>query len=116
MAELNCTPALSKYCANIHVGCAGRSNLDTQPFTLLMAEIAAYVLPGEQPVLAGLTRDDTSAVIRPEGTNDWVRIEHQNDTITYSQRIYRNGRALMTRGTCVHPEQPDDKSDVGVLD
>lgn len=101
---LECRPALPFYCANIHVGCAGRSNLPTEPFTLAYASAGMIHRDGKPPRVVSVRSSATGTVFRPVDTRDWIRVETAGkpDDFAYSQRIYRNGKALMARGICRH--------------
>lgn len=95
-----CTPALPFYCANIHIGCAGRSTVPTSKFTLSFeaSEAIASFADGtilRSRVVMSFAKKEGAIVLR-DG-RDWIRIESGG---AYSQRIYRKGAALMTRGTC----------------
>ena len=95
-----CEPALPFYCGNIHIGCAGRSKLPTEPFDLTLEPPDAVVTlsDGETmrtPVVFSFRKEDAVMIFRDD--RDWIRIEPDG---VYSQRIYRKGGALMTRGVC----------------
>ena len=101
---LECRPALPFYCANIHVGCAGRSRVPTAPFTLAFADGATIHRDREVPQAASVTHSTSGTVVRPDGSLDWIRVQVTKDkeSFAFSQRIYQKGRALMTHGTCRH--------------
>ncbi len=98
-ARIRCSPAEPFFCENIHIGCAGRSKLDTLAFTLDRKQVvfddatrwtvnlADNFLPNE--------KGDSALVLRHG--KDWIRLTADG---RFSQRIYRKGKALMTRGTC----------------
>ena len=98
LEPLACTPALPFYCENIHVGCAGRSELATLPFRVTPTETGAEVTAdGQEAVPARVARDRSGFVLRLDSSRDWIRIEGDG---RYSTRIYRDDVALMTRGAC----------------
>jgi len=102
---LQCEPALPFFCANIHIGCAGRSKVPTQAFTLeIGAPVSRAVFANddvlESRVAVSFDKDDPAVVIR-DG-RDWIRLQSDG---TFSHRMYRNGQALMTRGSC-EPSKP----------
>ena len=101
---LECRPALPFFCANIHVGCAGRSKLPTEAFTLAYADAGMIHRDGKPPRMMSVQLSETSTVLRLVGSRDWIRVETvgKQDGFAYSQRIYRNGKALMARGICHH--------------
>ena len=100
--SLDCAPALPKFCANIHVGCAGRSRIETWPFRLVFNDTSVLHREGFDPVHLDVTFGEQDAVFRLPGSRDWIRIllSDGKDRMIFSQRICRNGQALMTRGTC----------------
>ena len=101
---LECRPALPFYCANIHIGCAGRSKLPTEPFTLAFASTGMLHRNGKPPMVVSVKPGKTGTVFRPVGSTDWIRIEFtgKQEGFPYSQRIYRKGESLMAHGTCLH--------------
>ncbi|MEM7745120.1 MAG: hypothetical protein AAF409_15550 [Pseudomonadota bacterium] len=105
---MDCRPALPFYCANIHIGCAGRSKLATEPFSLSFNVYAALHREGHAPVPLSVTHSDGVSVFRAFAGPDWVRVVRREgyDVFDFSQRIYRAGSALMTRGTCRHSPGP----------
>lgn len=100
---LDCQPALPFYCANIHVGCSGKSRLATAQITLLFHSNGVEVSMGSADWLARASRHNGYIVLRPlEGGRDWIRLQRNGQ---FSQRIYRFGGALMTRGKCKKRER-----------
>ena len=98
--DLACTPALPHFCANIHVSCAGRSRRPTRAFTLTLRDGAALARfeDGETARL-GRSDGDMGMVLRADGVGGYIRVMGDR----FSQRIYVNGQALMTRGRCIAP-------------
>lgn len=101
---LDCAPDLPHYCENIHVGCAGRSKIATGPFVLSFNDTGALHRKDTAPVRVSVTHSQHASVLRVPGTRDWIRVVRGDrlDQFDYTQRIYRGGRALMSRGTCRH--------------
>lgn len=93
-ADLRCIPALPVFCANVHIGCSGRTVLPTQEFSVSPTRITFSDGSGwrvDQAV------SDSGSVYRRQGAKDWVRI---NPKGAFSQRIYRENGPLMTYGRC----------------
>ena len=92
----SCRPALSVFCRNIHVGCAGATNIPTASFKISIIEAVAQVdFEGAEPSMTGRVAGSGDLVIRLE--NGWIRIPQDG---RYSYRIYRDGSAAMSYGTC----------------
>jgi len=104
--ELVCVPLFPVFCANVHVSCAGRSAVETHPFTVRISRAGTVIeVEGQDayPVSTAMSR--SGVVLRPELTRDWVRIDPE---MNFSQRIYRGGTALMSIGTCKALRQVPD--------
>ncbi len=97
---LRCEPALPNFCANIHVGCAGRSKLPTVPFIAAFHPKGVHIAFDDGTGWAvDVSGNGRYTLLRHRGSKDWVRIEKDG---RFSQRIYREGGAQMTRGACVY--------------
>lgn len=93
-ALLSCVPALPFYCGNIHVGCAGRTRIETHPFDIQDGSV--HFADGTVwPVR--LQTDGSTKILWRQDSTDWIRID---DTGRFSVRRYRKGQAMMTRGKC----------------
>lgn len=92
--ELRCTPALPVFCANVHIGCSGRTTLQTQAFIVSSGKVAFS--DGDEWIV-DLSVSDSGAVYRKRGADDWIRVDL---TGVFSQRIYRHTGPLMAYGTC----------------
>ena len=93
-ALLSCTPALPFFCQNIHIGCAGRSRVETQSFeisdtTVTFTDGTTWQTHHNQ--------DRNAAIFRHTNDRDWIRIEADH---RFTLRRYENATALMTRGIC----------------
>lgn len=98
---LECRPALPNYCANIHIGCAGRSNVPTEPFKLSFEDKGVLHRADDPPQSLGIVWSNRDAVFRSEGSRDWIRVQFgTKDEHLFSERIYRGAKALMTHGVC----------------
>ena len=96
---LHCTPALPNFCANIHVGCAGRSRLKTSAFDVVFHKGRASVtFANGTGWAAAVSGSGRNTLLRQTGTQSWIRVESD---LRFSQRMYRKGEALMAYGTCV---------------
>jgi hypothetical protein len=95
---VHCRPALPVFCANVHVGCAGRTTLPTQPFTISALGTSAKIdfADGERWI-AGTSVSQSGTVYRNQNSNDWIRIDPEG---RFSQRVYRPRGPLMAYGTC----------------
>lgn len=102
--ELTCTPTLDHFCANIHIGCAGRSALKTWAFKITTdgkqgAMSSAKAQPTE-PIREGeIKRDAThnSLILFLHPSKDYVRVL---PTGKFSFRHYTKRGPLMTYGWC----------------
>ena len=100
-----CQPALPFYCANIHVGCAGRSRRPGEAFVLRIdGEIAAARFASGHEADMSVHRDARATVLRDRTTTDWVRLLPDG---TFVHRIQSLKPALMMRGRCVPAQVPD---------
>ena len=93
-ANLRCSPALPVFCANVHVGCAGRTALPTLAFTIT-AEGVVFEDGSRWGADASVTESGT--VYRRKGSRDWIRIDTAG---ACSQRMYRKAGPVMAYGTC----------------
>ena len=92
-AMLSCVPALPFYCANIHIGCAGRTRIETEAFEV--SDQSVHFQGGE--VWHVQTNPDRQAkILRRIDHNDWIRIESDG---RFSLRRYETN-AMMTHGVC----------------
>lgn len=93
---LECAPMFPRYCANIHVGCAGRSDVPTATFLLRLEDGYAEVRPeGAAPWRAPYAASHSGRVAR-RGMG-WLRVDPD---LRFSERIYVDGQALMSAGAC----------------
>lgn len=93
-ADLRCTPALPVFCANVHVGCAGRTALPTLSFTVTDGGVA-FEDGSRWAGAASVT--DSGTVYRRENSRDWIRLDRAG---AFSQRVYRKAGPVMAYGTC----------------
>ena len=96
-AILSCVPALPFYCANIHVGCAGRTTTPTHAFTI--RENTA-IFDNEDVWTVRSRQDREATILFRDEHRDWIRIEADG---RFSLRRYAPD-AMMTRGKCLSPE------------
>ena len=94
-ALLSCVPALPFFCGNIHVGCAGRTRIETHPFDI--QEGSVHFADGTVWPVRAQTNSGATILWRQDST-DWIRVEADG---RFSLRRYRKGQAMMTRGSCV---------------
>jgi hypothetical protein len=93
-----CQPARSVFCGNIHVGCAGATDIPTASFRVsIMGAIARVDFEGAEPSVRGRVDESGDVVIRLENSRAWIRIQQDG---RYSHRIYWRGGAAMSHGTC----------------
>ena len=93
---LRCVPDFPVYCANLHVSCAGRSDLPTPELHIVTARHMAWVRENGDTRIKGVTHDRNARILRGAGAG-YIRIDADG---RYSQRIYVNGRAWMSIGNC----------------
>ena len=94
-ALLSCVPALPFYCGNIHVGCVGRTRIETSAFVTREGSVS-FKDGTVWPVRA--QADDGATILWRRDSRDWIRVEADG---RFSLRRYRKGQAMMTRGSCV---------------
>jgi len=93
-----CTPTLSVFCRNIHVGCAGRTDIRTSPFIILMqGQVAELKFDNEPEARHGVVWNENSIVIQFNDRKDWIRVASGG---RFSHRIYQDNRAAMSYGVC----------------
>ncbi len=104
MIPIACAPDLPRYCANIHIGCSGRSRIETAPFLLELNSHIGLWTQGDRRVKGSARRQETTVVFRPEESRDWIRVQLGNGSgpYPYAERIYKGGQGLMARGRCWH--------------
>jgi len=93
-AGAHCTPALPIFCANVHVGCSGKTDLPTQGFTISPAKIS---FDDGDTWQVDVSVSDSGTVYRRRGAADWIRVDPAG---AFSQRIYRDAGPVMAYGTC----------------
>ncbi len=93
-ADLRCTPTLPVFCANVHVGCAGRTTLPTHGFAIAADQIAY-----DDGTVWDVTRasSDSGDVYRRKGARDWIRVDPEG---RFSQRVYLGRGPVMAFGVC----------------
>lgn len=97
-AEVKCAPALPVFCANVHVGCAGRTAVATHGFKITLSGSDALIAFADgRNWVADVTSSSSGAVYRQRGSRDWIRIDPKG---FFSQRVYRARGPMMSYGTC----------------
>ena len=94
-ALLSCVPALPFYCRNIHVGCAGRTRIETSGF---IAEDGSVAFEDGTVWPVRVQPSDGATILWRMDSRDWIRIEANG---RFSLRRYRKMQAMMTYGDCV---------------
>ena len=95
---IRCEPAYPVFCQNVHIGCAGRTSLPTDGFSVIVAANEVNVIfDGGDKWTAQAPEREGERVIRKSNSRDWIRIDHKD---IFSHRIYRKGKALMAYGKC----------------
>lgn len=103
---LSCASAYRVFCANIHFSCTGHSKIRARPLSIAVAEGVAVLAPREPEHADEVAPRRGAATFGTEAAYLLVRFEPEKGYFKveadgrYSHRIYRNGRALMTKGTC----------------
>ncbi|MEM7525571.1 MAG: hypothetical protein AAF360_17795 [Pseudomonadota bacterium] len=100
-APLICAPALPFYCANIHVGCAGRSQIAARAFSVSVDGAFAIVRRDDAAATYTVAPDRDRTILRPEFGEGWIRIDEDG---RFAERIYRKSGALMSYGRCAPAE------------
>ncbi len=102
--NLTCTPTLAHFCANIHIGCAGRSALETWTLRIttndeqgVMSSVDKH--PAEPARSGEIVRDakHNSLILFLHPTKDYVRVL---PTGRFNFRHYTKKGPLMTYGWC----------------
>ncbi len=94
----DCRPSRPVFCRNIHVACAGATDIPTSPFRVSITEALAQLdFQGPGSSVRGRVSDSGDLVIRIENSRSWIRIQPDG---RYSHRIYRKGAAAMSQGVC----------------
>lgn len=110
-AQWSCRPALGYYCANVHVGCAGQSRVRTEAFELRVGSdgLAQVQKRGRAPEVVGTRSGETDSPNQRENNErvfflsagGYLRIDANH---RFSERIYRDGKGLMSYGQCRRTE------------
>lgn len=93
-AESRCAPALPVFCANVHVGCAGRTTRPTSGFLL-----GDGVIAFDDGAVWTVTSETSGSgdVYRRTGAPDWIRVDPEG---RFSQRVYLERGPVMAYGVC----------------
>ena len=94
---LTCMPAYPYFCANIHVGCAGRSRIPAPVLTLTRKDQALHIDVQDGTTWQADATGSEDLVIKLDAQNSYLRLASDG---RYNIRIYRNGRAWMSHGRC----------------
>ena len=105
--KLFCKPTLNYFCGNIHIGCAGQSNIGTWPFELIAeGDTGRMISPESTTRLVGsvwegmvIPQDGNKSLLlflNPE--RDYVKV---SSTGRFNFRLYTKHGALMTYGWSV---------------
>ncbi len=95
---IRCEPTYPVFCQNVHIGCAGRTSLPTEGFSVIVeSDAVELTFDGGEKWIAQAPEREGERVIRNSGSRDWIRIDHKD---SFSHRIYRRGTALMAFGKC----------------
>ena len=103
---VTCLPTLPFFCANIHVGCAGRTTLRTFAFTLRTSAGRAWIESdadtagiGKRYRNARIYRDEKGAyvIFRPRAGRGYIKLL---DNSRYSFRHYVRDLGTMSHGRC----------------
>lgn len=94
VALISCVPALPFYCGNIHVGCAGRTRIETSGFVV---EEGSVTFEDSTVWPVRVQQNDAAILLWRKDSRDWIRIQ---DDGRFSLRRYRNANAMMTYGNC----------------
>lgn len=92
--DLDCTPSLPVFCANVHVGCSGRTALPTSRFVVETKRIV-FDDGAEWSVTQSVS--NSGMVYRRDASRDWIRIGPDS---RFSQRVYLERGPVMAYGVC----------------
>lgn len=99
-----CKPRVTHYCRNIHIGCSGRSRIETYPFVVTLdgrsARISDARPEGDQPVRPGRVepaRDLEHIAVWLDPPPEAIKL---NADGTYSYRIRWRGVDYNSYGRC----------------
>lgn len=103
---LACLPTLPVFCANTHVGCSGRTAIETFAFTLRTTPTSAWIESASDS--SGIAQrydnasverasDGTYVILRPRGRDGYVKLDANGQ---YSFRHYANDLGTMSHGRC----------------
>ena len=102
--QLTCAPTLDHFCANIHIGCAGRSALKTWTFKITtdgkQGVMSSPKAQPTKPIREGEIKRNTthnSLILFLPPSKDYVRVL---PTGKFSFRHYTKSGPLMTYGWC----------------
>lgn len=105
--NLHCVPALRYFCANVHIGCAGRSKERSFNFTLQVYKERARIVPaaaaaqqrwqGRLTGQATFEPNDGFVVMRLGPLSEYLKV---TDEGRFNMRQRDRGRTLMTYGRC----------------
>ena len=94
----DCEPVRPVFCRNIHLGCAGKTDIPTSPFRVSITDgLARLHFEGPEPPLQGRVSGSGDLIIRPDDSRSWIRIQRDG---RYSHRIYPDREAAMSQGIC----------------
>lgn len=95
---IRCEPVYKVFCGNVHIGCAWRSTVPTQAFSISIAaeDVQVDFNNGENWTAHAPKLKGERVIDRPNA-RDWIRIDRKS---RFSMRIYRKGKALMAIGQC----------------
>ena len=106
-ANLHCAPALRHFCANVHIGCAGRSHQRTFDFTIQVYKERARIVPSSAAALevwrgrfagdAVFEPGDEVVVVQLGPSSEYLKVTADG---RFSMRQRHRGRALMAYGRC----------------
>lgn len=104
--KITCEPTGNFFCHNIHIGCSGRSSLDTFRFEVQVTGSDGHVRSGSDAhdiveAYAGARVDraagDEYVILRPRGRDGYIKLQADG---RYSFRYYLDGTGLMSHGRC----------------
>ena len=104
--ELSCEPTLPYFCENMHVSCAGRTQVSTFPFKLRHVPGGSSVAlrsddeESQSKYADGLlvwAEDGSSLLYSPRDANGYIKLLANGK---YALRHYIGGRGIMSLGQC----------------
>lgn len=94
---LACAPKFARLCANIHVACAGRSQIMAPEIDIHTHGDLAFVWADNERLRVGPLHHSEQLIVHFHDDTGYLRLFESG---RYVMRIYLQGQAYMTLGSC----------------